>query len=258
MTLTLQDLSAGYGRIPVIRNVSETWPAGALTALIGCNGAGKSTLLRAVAGLAPATGRVTLDGVDAPPAARAEAVAYMPQDTGAASSLTVLEVVLLGRLRSLGLRLPPEAVGAGLEALEDFGLAHLAAARIDEISGGQRQLVFLAQALLRAPRALLLDEPTAALDLRHQLLVLERLRDLAARSGTVVVMAVHDLNLAAQFADRICALHAGGICAAGRPGAVLTPGRLREMYGIEAEVRRGAGGLQVIPLRAADPRGAAA
>lgn len=258
MTLSLHELSVGYGGAPVIRGATETWPAGALTALIGCNGAGKSTLLRAVAGLVPARGRVALDGAALCTAARVDAIAYMPQDIGGVSSLTVLETVLLGRLRALGLRLPAGAVAEALAALDAFGLADLQARRIDEISGGQRQLVFLTQALFRAPRALLLDEPTAALDLRHQLLVLERLKRLAARSGTVVVMAVHDLNLAAQFADRLCALHRGEICAAGAAAAVLTPARLRAIYGIEAEVRATAGGLQITPLRAAAPCGAAA
>ena len=137
-------------------------------------------------------------------------IAYMPQDTSAHSSLTVLEVVLLGRLNSLGLNLPKGLANEALEALDAFGLSSLQTRQLDEISGGQRQLVFLAQALFRQPRVLLLDEPTAALDLRHQLLVLERLRLIARKTGTIIGMAMHDLNLAAQYSDHVLGLGGGG------------------------------------------------
>ncbi|WP_424988032.1 ABC transporter ATP-binding protein [Microbulbifer sp. S227A] len=257
MTLGIDGLCVRYGDAPVLRELRDTWQSGELTALIGCNGAGKSTMLKALAGLLPSTGMVRLDGATMRSADRCRHIAYMPQDTGAASSLTVLEVVLLGRLRSLGMRLPTGVVRAAIEALDGFGLAGLQARRLDEISGGQRQLVFLTQALFREPRVLLLDEPTAALDLRHQLLVLEKLRHLTATTGTVVAMALHDLNLAAQFADRLVGLHDGTIRASGSAGAVLTCDNLRVMYGIEADVVRVAETrLQVMPLRAAARAGA--
>lgn len=259
MTLTIDTLSVQYGPTPVIRDVTDTWHSGDLTALIGCNGAGKSTLLKAVAGLLPAQGTIRLDGTALPPTDRSRHIAYMPQDTGAASSLTVLEVVLLGRLRSLGMRLPADLIAEAVAALDIFGLAPLQTRRLDEISGGQRQLVFLTQALFRAPRVLLLDEPTAALDLRHQLLVLDRLRHLAASTGTIVAMALHDLNLAAQFADRLIALQDGKLRAAGSAEDVLTCDNLAAMYGIEADVLRlGNARLQVMPLRATDRAGAPA
>ncbi|MEQ9260060.1 MAG: ABC transporter ATP-binding protein [Roseovarius sp.] len=259
MSLEIDALSAGYGPAPVLRHVGDTWPGGALTVLIGGNGAGKSTLLRALAGLLPATGSLRLDGVRLRPADRARQVAYMPQDTGAASSLTVLEVVMLGRLRSLGLRVPAGLVAEALAALDTFGLAALQTRRLDEISGGQRQLVFLTQALFRAPRVLLLDEPTAALDLRHQLLVLDTLRGLAASRGTIIAMALHDLNLAAQFADRLVALKDGRIHAAGAAREVLTRETLNALYGIEADILRLDGArLQVLPLRPAGAWGGGA
>jgi len=253
VTLGIDTFGVCYGTAPVIRRFSDTWQGGEVTALIGCNGAGKSTLLKALAGLLPASGSVSLDGACLRPDECGARIAYMPQETGATSSLTVLEVVLLGRMRSLGMRVPTGLIAEAVSALDAFGLATLQTRRIDEISGGQRQLVFLTQALFRAPRVLLLDEPTAALDLRHQLLVLESLRNLAASTGTIIAMALHDLNLAAQFADRLVALHDGGLRAAGHAEEVLTGPNLMDIYGIEAEVVRvGGARLQVMPLRAAE------
>lgn len=253
MSLKIENLTVAYGAHTIIRSLDDHWPEGQITALIGCNGAGKSTFLRALAGLVPMQGNTSISGSGISAEERRRMIAYMPQDTSAHSSLTVLEVVLLGRLGSLGLRLPTGLADEALEALDVFGLAPLQTRQLDEISGGQRQLVFLAQALFRQPRVLLLDEPTAALDLRHQLLVLERLRQIARKSGTIIGMAMHDLNLAAQYSDRIIGLNDGRKIASGPAVEVLTPEILRVMYGIEAQVTRGEGNqLQVLPLRAVE------
>lgn len=250
MIFEIEDFCVSYGATPVIRSLSDHWPKGEVTALIGCNGAGKSTLLKAVAGLIPAQGALTLAGRPMALAEQRRAIAYMPQETGATSSLSVLEVILLGRLGALGMRVPGTVVDEAMEALSVFGLTSLQTRRLDEISGGQRQLVYLSQAVFRQPEILLLDEPTAALDLRHQLLVLERLRQHAQQTGTIVAMAMHDLNLAAQYADRLIGLKDGRKIASGAAEQVLTPGNLEIMYGIEAEVSRGRSGqLQVYPLR---------
>ncbi len=251
MSLQIENLSVAYGKSQVIRAFNDHWPEGQITALIGCNGAGKSTLLRALAGLATMQGSLSIAEQPLTPEDQRSQVAYMPQDTSAQSSLTVLEVVLLGRLGSLGLRLPPGIADEAMAALDTFGLTALHARQLDEISGGQRQLVFLTQALFRQPRVLLLDEPTAALDLRHQLLVLDRLQRVSRENGTIVGVAMHDLNLAAQYADRIAGLHNGERIASGLATEVLTPDNLRTMYGIDAKVTLDAQKLpQVLPLRA--------
>ncbi|MDE4133022.1 ABC transporter ATP-binding protein [Phaeobacter sp. QD34_3] len=251
MSFQIQDLSVSYGKTAIIRALDDHWPKGQLTALIGCNGAGKSTLLRALAGLSPMQGRLFFSGRPLSPEDQRRQVAYMPQDTSAQSSLTVLEVVLLGRLGNLGLRLPSGMADAAMTALDTFGLTQLHDRQLDEISGGQRQLVFLTQALFRRPKVLLLDEPTAALDLRHQLLVLERLRQIASQNGTVIGLAMHDLNMAAQYADRFIGLSGGEKIASGATTDVLTSDNLRRMYGIEARVTRDtADNVQVLPLRA--------
>lgn len=253
MSLQIENLSVAYGKSPVIRSFDDHWPEGQITALIGCNGAGKSTLLRALAGLGPMQGSLSIAGQPLAPENQRHQVAYMPQDTSAHSSLTVLEVVLLGRLGRLGLRLPPGITDEAMAALDTFGLTALHTRQLDEISGGQRQLVFLTQALFRQPRVLLLDEPTAALDLRHQLLVLDRLQRETRQNGTIVGVAMHDLNLAAQYADRIVGLHNGERIASGLAAEVLTPENLRIMYGIVAKVSLDARNLpQVLPMRAVE------
>jgi len=251
VTLEICNLTSAYNGTPVLTGVSDRLPGGQITAVIGCNGAGKSTLFKAISGLCPMQGNIMLDGCAQSLAHRRQSIAYMPQDIGASSSLTVLEVVLLGRLGALGMRVPQGLADQALTALDMFGLASLQTRTLDALSGGQRQLIFLAQALFRAPKVLLLDEPTAALDLRHQLLVLERVRAYARSTGTVVAIAMHDLTLAAQFSDRMAGLKDGRIVAAGPAETVLTPALLETMYGIEAEIETAASGrLRVTPLRA--------
>ncbi len=251
MSLQTRNLKVSYGATTIIKDFSETFVSGQVTSLIGCNGAGKSSLLRAMAGLTSVEGELNLAGHALPKSERRKLIAYMPQDTDATSSLCVLEVVLLGRLGSLGMRLPSSLVDEAIAALDAFGLSGLQRRTLTEISGGQRQLVYLAQALFREPKVLLLDEPTAALDLRHQLLVLEKVRIYAKASGASVAIALHDLTLAAQFSDRMIGLKDGHVIASGQAEDVLTTNNLHKMYGIKADVARGPKGrVQVTPLQA--------
>ena len=178
-------------------------------------------------------------------------VGYMPQDNAVRVGLTAFEVVLLGRLRSLALRVGDADLQAARGALAEVGASALAGRRIGELSGGQRQLVFLAQVLAGRPRALLLDEPTSALDVAHQLQVLGLLRAATARRGLVTVVVLHDLNAAARFADRVALMREGRLLACGGPGEVLVPGLLRAAFGVEACVMPGPDGHPVVvPLRA--------
>lgn len=252
MTLLVKDLSLSYGRTEILRNISFSLPAGCRAALIGPNGTGKSSLLRALAGLQPHGGTVSLLSGERPE----DAIAYMPQDTGTASALTVLEVVLLGRLRSLGMRVAEKDRMAALEALAVFGLTDLQLRTLGHLSGGQRQLVFLAQALVRAPAVLLLDEPTAALDLRHQILVLDIVHKHCREHGILAIAAMHDLGLATRFADQIICLSDGVILATGTPEAVLTTATIETLYGVTAEITRTAsGGFAITPTGLSNPPG---
>lgn len=253
----IEGLSLSYGTRRVLNGVSLEAQAGTLTALIGPNGAGKSSLLRAALALTPFTGKISFDAVDLailPRPQLSKLVSYLPQDSSVRSALTVLEVALLGRLETLGWHLPSAEVEAAVESLAMLNVADLAERRIGELSGGQRQMVFIAQALARGPRVLLLDEPTSALDVRHQLEILETIRDIALRKKLTVVIAVHDLNLAARFVDQVVILDGGRVHAAGPPTAVLNAEMLAQVFGIEATVvRLPDRGATFVPIRALRP-----
>lgn len=244
MRLDITGLAAGYGRHEVLRGIDLAVEPGEVLAILGANGSGKSTLLRAAAGQLPHRGRLRWSGP-------AGAIAYMPQDNATRVALTAFEVVLLGRLRSLALRVAQADLEAAEAAMAELGIAALAARPLAELSGGQRQLVFLAQVLAGSPRALLLDEPTSALDIAHQLHVLDLLAAATARRGLTTIAVLHDLNAAARFAGRLALLHQGRLLACGTPAEVLRPHLLRAAYGVEVAIQPGPDGLPVVlPLRA--------
>jgi iron complex transport system ATP-binding protein len=248
--LTVSGLSAGYPGRQVIRSLSlEPLRPRQVTGLVGPNAAGKSTLLLALAGLIEAAGEVRLGGRDVLAVSgveRAALITFMPQALPQGVRLTVIESVVAALRASLPLGVrSPDAQHRAVAALERLDIADLALEPLDRLSGGQRQLVGLAQALARNPRVLLLDEPTSALDLRHQVLVMELLRQLAAEDRIVVVV-MHDLNLAARWVDHIVVLHEGRVQAEGEPAAAITPGLLARTWGVEARVERSsAGHIQV-------------
>lgn len=221
-----------FGSRIVLSDVEAQFAPGQIIGLVGPNGCGKSSLLGAVAGLLSHRGEITFNGrgVDA------QNLGYMPQHSQIRASLSVLEVVLLGRHEQLGWRVSADVLEAAYGILGSFGIEDLASRPIHALSGGQQQLVLLAQRLLRAPRLLLLDEATSALDLAHQLRVFEILRAYVERSGALVMIAIHDLNLAARHADGIMLLRNGGLAGSGRFDDVVTPQVLRSVYGVEAEV----------------------
>ena len=234
--LELDAVVAGYAT-PVVHEVSLRVEAGEMLALIGPNGAGKSTLLRVAAGVVrPSSGGVRVDGDDLatlPAKERARRVAVVPQDAPLPSRLLVREMVGLGRTPYVRLLLghtarDRQAVEGALAAV---AIHELADRRVDELSGGERQRVILARALAQEPRLLLLDEPTANLDLHHQVAMLELVRELTREQGLAVVAAVHDLQLAALFCDRVILLNQGRVVSQGSPETVLTPSLLLEAFG---------------------------
>ena len=222
-----------------LRDVSVKIDAGERVAIIGPNGAGKSTLLRLVAGLvAPVTGTVELGGVRIESLERlavARRIAVVPQLPSLPFATSVEEVVALGRLPHehpvRGMR--PGDRAAVAVAIERVGVGHLLGRDARELSLGERQLVLLAMAVAQDAPVLVLDEPTVHLDLRHQVEVMELVGDLNARDGTTILAVLHDLGLAAHFFPRLILLDRGRVIADGPPADVLTPDRIRDVFGVD-------------------------
>jgi len=260
MTLRIDHLDCSLGKRRILYDLTglEAQP-GEITALIGPNGAGKSTLLKAIAGIEAASGHIVLDErqLDALSLEqRSRQLYYLPQDTSSQAALSVFEAVLLARRTQIA-ESAHTALAAVEQALESLELEPLAERELAALSGGQRQRVAIAQAIVRRPRLLMLDEPTSALDLHHQLQVLDYLQRLARRDGVIIILAIHDLNLAARFADYLWVMKEGRHIVSGTPGQVLTPERLREIYAIEAHVEWPPDGPpRVIPLSALRQLGA--
>ncbi len=259
--LEARDLRLTYGRRVAIAGVDLTIAPGECVALAGPNGSGKSTLLRGLARLMRPSGGVVLLGGRAlaqwPPRALARRLAILPQSPQSSDDLTVEQLVSLGRHPHQGLLGLPTAADrqAVATALALTDLTHLADRPLRALSGGERQRAWIALTLAQEPQLLLLDEPTAYLDLAHALAVLELVRRLNRERGLTVVMALHDLSQAARFADRVLMLHAGRVVADGPPAAVITPATIARVFGVEAEVVRAGGLPVVVPLRLAGADG---
>src|SRR5699024_3709574 len=222
-TLRVSNLSTGYRGTRVIADLTlPVLEPGYVYTLLGPNGAGKSTLLRALAGLLPAQGSIRLGDRELLRlnlAERARVITYMPQSIPEGIGLSVLESVL-GALRASPLDHVESArddVRRVIDVLDAVGIADLAMAPLGQLSGGQRQLASLAQALVREPRVLLLDEPISALDLQHQLRVMQLVQRVAVERGMIVLVVLHDLQVAARWSDGIVVLSGGRVAASGTP-----------------------------------------
>jgi iron complex transport system ATP-binding protein len=242
MELVATNLTLAYKRQAVVHNLSLAVSGGSVLGLIGPNGSGKTTVLRALVGLSrPRCGSVSLDGRDVSriiAAERARQIGFVPQGETHAWALTVQEMVLLGRAPHRGWLLPFSAADhAAVEcALSQMGLLSLRDRPIDKLSGGERQRTLIARALAQEPKVLLLDEPTANLDLRYQIQILDLVSRLAADHQLAVVVAIHDLTLAARYCDCLMLLRTGQVHACGAPDIVLTPENLQAVFGIDAEL----------------------
>ena len=240
-----------------VRDVSVDVDHGSITGLLGPNGCGKTSLLKLLAGIvAPHSGQVTLDGQRLSALTRravARQIAVVPQETHPAFDYTALEMVLMGRHPHLGAFQieGPADIGLAYDALDATGTAHLADRAYMTLSGGEKQRVVIASALAQQPRVLLLDEPTASLDLGFQLEIQFLLTMLNRSRGVTMVLATHDLNLAASVCDRLVLMRAGEVLTQGPTADVLTPAYIRELYGVDAavETHPASRHLTVVPLR---------
>jgi len=251
--LEARNIVLDYGERRVLRGVSLAVRPGEIVALIGANGAGKSSLLKTMAGLlSPTDGSVTLNGQRIERIERrrlCREIAYLPQDRAVHWPLSVRQLVALGRLPHRELvagptRADADAVQAAMAAMD---IGNLAERPVFDLSGGERARVLLARAIAQQATFMIADEPSAGLDPAHELTLFARLACIAAE-GRGIVIALHDLSLAARFCHRALLLRRGATLAEGEPGVVLTPSRLAEGFGIRAEVTEVDGRPIVVPL----------
>jgi iron complex transport system ATP-binding protein len=239
--LRIESLSVSYNSREILHDISLSVQSGEILALIGPNGAGKSTLIRAASGVIPFSGQVRTNGDTfhaLTPMQRAKYIAVVPQAILLPPAFTVWETVLMGRTPHLGFLGQTSRADEELarRALERVHADSLAERRVGELSGGESQRVLLARALCQSTPILLLDEPTAHLDLQYQVSLLELVRKLVREDNLAVLVALHDLNLAARYSDRVALMVAGRITALGSPREVLTPELISQAYCLPVDV----------------------
>lgn len=251
MTLEIEGLGFSYGDRRVLDGLDLEMGKG-VTAILGPNGAGKSTLVKCVAGVhRPDSGTIRFDGQDLLSGRRdGPSLAYLSQELPRTVGATVLEVMLLGRVRTLSISVTEEDIEKCYGALELLHLEDLAPRDLGELSGGQCQMVMVAQCLVADPELMLLDEPMNNLDLRRELEMFETVCGITRERGLTTVAVLHDINFAARYADSIAVIRDGEVYDHGAPRDVLTQEMIRDVYGVEAEVEVGSSGnIRVDPIR---------
>jgi iron complex transport system ATP-binding protein len=249
--LEVSDLSFSYKDLRVLEGITLEVDEGELVGVLGPNGCGKTTLIKCINRVLVPRGSVHFGGQDVSrmgSSERARLFAYVPQALSVGMAMTVFESVLMGRRPHVRWGVGESDIGMVSEALERLKISHLAFRKVTQISGGERQKVVIARALVQDPSLLLLDEPTSALDLRHQLEVMQIIRSVVDQKGIGGLMAIHDLNLAARYCDRLLVLHHGRIAGQGTPSAILSEELIRDVYGVSARVGREDGYPLIVPL----------
>ncbi len=241
--MQIENISLSYNHHPVVQNLSFTLKPGELVGLIGPNGCGKTSIIKAISRiLSLRSGNITLDGQDLEMISRgqlARLLGVVPQNPALPETFTVMEVVMLGRNPHLGLLRGESARDMNIAwwAMERTGLSALANRRIGELSGGEKQRVTIARILAQEPAVILLDEPTSNLDISHQIEILDLITGLCREKKLAVLVTLHDLNLAAQYCDRLILLKEGQVHAGGTPEEVITEENIRTVFNAESLVR---------------------
>ena len=253
MKLTIDNITFSYNGSPILNNITREIPAGSFTAIVGPNGSGKSTLLRCIDGiLKPQKGAVMVDHADIHHFDRqnkAKTFGYVPQESRNTPPATVFDTVLMGRKPYIGWRIKDRDRKTVAGIIKQLDMEDIAMKDVNKLSGGQRQRVFIARALAQEPNILLLDEPTANLDLRHQLEVLNLLQHVTQQHITTLV-AIHDLNLAAQYCSSFIMLKEGKIFAAGGK-EILTRDNIETLYHIKVSIFQDNGKIFFVPVEKA-------
>ena len=251
--LTVNGVSFSYGKVKALDCITIEVKDSEIVSLVGPNGAGKSTLLKCIDRiLKPQQGIVFLDGKDTAKASLRELsmmMSYVPQSNVEVFPFTVFDIVLMGRRPHIGWRVSKKDIATVAQTLRFMGIEEFGTRYFDELSGGEKQKVVMARALAQEPEVLLLDEPTSNLDIRHQLEVMEIVRKLTQEKKISAIMAMHDLNLASRFSDRMVMLKNGQVFVVGVPALVLSPENIRVAYGVDAQVTNGQEGKPyVVPI----------
>ncbi len=246
--LNIEDIHVNFGSKNILNGISADFTGGEMTAVIGRNGVGKTTLIKAIAGLTSHSGKIRLFEDDA--RLSKKQIAYVPQLGSLNTKLTVFEMVLLGLVNNLKWHVSQDQLQMAGNIIEELNLTKISKQPFNTLSGGQKQLVSMAQSMISRPRVLLLDEPTSALDLRHQLIVMNLARKYTVETGAVTIFVVHDLMLASRYGNRLLLLHEGRIKAFDKAEEVLKPELLEHVYGVEISVERTRSGfLSAIPIK---------
>jgi len=253
LKLHIKDLGFGYGGEPVLKEIGMDLGRSELLGVVGPNGSGKSTLIRCIDGiLKPDKGSILLNGNALAKMQQMEIarqLGYVPQNAPRTFPVTVFDAVLMGRRPHLSWNSGKKDRSRVVEALKRLDISHLALRNFNELSGGEQQRVLIARALAQEADVLLLDEPTSNLDIRHQLEVMEIMGQLVSQKGLSAVIAIHDLNLASRYADRVVMMKQGKVFASGTPSQVFTPGNIASVYGVESTVEKKNGFLFIIPQK---------
>ncbi|MDO9069284.1 MAG: ABC transporter ATP-binding protein [Deltaproteobacteria bacterium] len=252
MELVLDNVNKKYGEKCVLEDISFSLSSGEILALVGPNGSGKSTLIKSISLIqGPTSGLITLDGTDITkiePIDLAMRIGYVPQHFTYTLYSTVFETVLLGRRRHIRWSVSDEELSRVQQALDILEMGDLAGKYMDQLSGGERQKVFIARALAQNPSLFLFDEPTSALDIRYQIEVMETMRRITREQNSSMIIAVHDLNLANRYADRVLVLNKGSVAGYGKTHDVLSPELIRQVFGISTLVMDTPAGPFIVPL----------
>jgi iron complex transport system ATP-binding protein len=252
--IKLDNVGVNYGKYKAAEGISFEVGPGEVLTIVGPNGSGKSTIIKCMAQiLKPSAGKVYIDGRDLAGIDLHEVamlIGYVPQNFHYLFFSNVMETVLLGRKPHIKWRVGKKDLDIVQKALDNMGIAHMAGKFMDELSGGEKQKVYIARTLAQEPQLYLLDEPTSNLDLKHQIEVLEITKRLTREQGVSMIMALHDLNLAMKYSDKIAIMQKGRLYAYGTPEDVLTVENINKVYGVEAVIVESGYGKYIVPVRA--------
>jgi iron complex transport system ATP-binding protein len=253
--LRVQGLNFSYRSTNVLKDVGIELNKGEVLSIVGPNGAGKTTLLKCIVGIVKQEkGTISIDGKDASRMKRmalARCVGYVPQSSPSKFPITVFDAVLMGRRPYITWKPSEKDLEMVADIIKSMDLEDIALRDFDQLSGGQKQKVLLARAVAQDTAYLLLDEPTSNLDLKHQMEVMEMIFSMVKSNGVAAILAMHDLNLASRFSDRMMMLNGGRIFCIGKPQEVITVENIRAVYGVEATISQNNGHPYILPIRPA-------